>query len=196
MKRIKCIVAGFLLLAGVQAFSQEIVLESGDLSFLKNESKIRVEYDYSNVSVGEYAKEEDYIKMKVDEAEKNKPGSGATWLAAWKGDRKKTYEPAFEAKLTKKTAPLNFSSSNTNTNVTLIITVTFIEPGFYTTSMIQKRAEISVIYTFVDSKNPEKVLAKLSGQHLKSVIATYDLEQRMKGAYEKAAIELADLIKK
>src|SRR6187551_1544286 len=98
MKNIKYMVASLLFFVSLQVFSQQINVEAGNLDFLKNETKIRVEYDYSNMSVGEYYKEEDYIKMKVEEADKDKPGDGAKWLAAWKGDRKTTYEPAFEEK--------------------------------------------------------------------------------------------------
>ena len=198
MKNLKYIVITLLLFVSLQVFSQDIIRQSGDLNFLKGETKIRVEYDYSNMAVGEYSKEEDYIKMKMAEADKGAPGNGAKWLAAWKGDRTKDFEPGFEAMINKKLKPLSFGNAYTNTNFTLIVTTTFLEPGFYITGMIQKKAEISVVYTFVDSKDHNKVLAKFSSTHLKSINTTYayDLAYRVKGAYEKAAMMLAKQIKK
>jgi hypothetical protein len=198
MKNFKCVFIALLSLLSLQVFSQDVVLESGNLNFLKTETKIRLEYDYSNMGVGEYAKEEDYIKMKVAEADKSKSSSGAKWLNEWNADRKTDFQPAFQEMLNKKAAPLKFDSSYTNTNVTLILTTTYMEPGFYTSGFIQKKAEINVIYTFVDSNDHSKVLAKISAKKIISVNTTYayDLAYRVKGAYSKAAMVLAEQIKK
>jgi len=191
---IRTLILSFIFITSSNAFSQEIKLESGDLSFLKGQTQVTVEYNYSEMAVAEYPKEADYVTHKMDEANKTTPGSGDKWFANWKEDRTKLFQPEFEYELNKRTKSLVASSSATNTTYTLIVKITYTDPGYYKSEFVQKKGSIRATFTFVDSKDHSKVLAVLKGTHLKSSDVAEDTSGLVVGAYAEAGILLGDQI--
>ena len=51
-----------LLFCCITGFAQEVDLTKGDLSVLKGETTINIEFTYEKMSVGDFNKEADYIK--------------------------------------------------------------------------------------------------------------------------------------
>lgn len=49
------------------ASAQKIKIQEGSLKDLKGQTKMNVVYDYSDMQVGKFAKEEDYIAKKASE---------------------------------------------------------------------------------------------------------------------------------
>jgi heme oxygenase len=87
-----CLTAS-LLATGLRA--QDTKLQSGSLEFLKGQTTLNVEYVYDGLTVGKLT-EQAYIEKKVSEYNAKETGSGDRWLAGWKNDRSRRYEPKFE----------------------------------------------------------------------------------------------------
>ncbi len=91
-----------LLAFTIAGFTQQPILYSGDLAFLKGQKKINVKYDYDNMNIlinKQNIKEEDYINE--TKAEKNmkkrKPDSGDKWAKQWVTNREIYYQPQFKS---------------------------------------------------------------------------------------------------
>jgi hypothetical protein len=96
MKKLALFALIQLLISGLYLDAQKMVLKSGNLDFIKGQKSLLVKYDYSNMSVGKYDKEDDYIKEKVAEGNSAEAGKGDKWKSEWFSKRANAYEPAFE----------------------------------------------------------------------------------------------------
>lgn len=54
-----------------------------------------LEFDYSNVEIPKFDKEEDYIKQKMKEKDEDEPGQGKIWREKYFADRENHFEPKF-----------------------------------------------------------------------------------------------------
>jgi hypothetical protein len=96
MKRILSLILIQVLIAGSILNAQKISLKKGNLGFIKGQKSILVTFDYSNMAVGKFDREEEYIAKKVEDYNKSEAGKGDKWKEAWKNDRATRYEPKFE----------------------------------------------------------------------------------------------------
>lgn len=96
MKKVVLLVLIQLVISGFWLHAQKIVLKSGSFDFIKGQKSLMVKYDYSNMAVGKFAKEEDYVNEKVAEGNSAEAGKGDKWKSEWYGKRTNAYEPAFE----------------------------------------------------------------------------------------------------
>src|ERR1700712_5602855 len=90
--------AAFLMLVLLPAMAlraQKVKLEDGDLSALKGEQSIAVEFTYDPLAVGKVDKESDYGRSRKDEINKKKPGKGDDWAKTWVDGPQTLYEPKF-----------------------------------------------------------------------------------------------------
>ena len=116
----------------LNANSQSITLIKGDIAKIKAHSKIEVAFDYSNMAVGKFDKEEDYVNKKVLEYNSNEPGKGDKWKKNWINDRKERYEPKFFELFSKYIDEAGFVAAIgvDNATYTMLVHTVFIEPGF------------------------------------------------------------------
>ncbi len=96
MKKTYLLVLATLLISGMCVNAQKMVLKSGSVGALKGQQTLLVKYDYSNLGVGKYDKEEDYIAKKAADYNKSEAGKGDKWKESWVSDRATRYEPKFE----------------------------------------------------------------------------------------------------
>lgn len=183
-----------LVCLGIATYAQKIKLLEGDLSPLKGQTSLKTEFEY-DMSVGKFDKEEDYIAKKKNELNGKEPGRGDTWAESWKADRKDRFEPQFRELFSKHS---DFSTVDDNAAYTLIFKTVKTEPGF-NVGVASKPAFIDGEAWIVDSKNPSKVVAKIS--ILKALgrdVMGFDYETgaRLQEAYAKAGKELGGYLKK
>lgn len=185
MKKYFIALVSFVIVLNIQA--QKIKLVDGDLNFLKGQDEIGVQFTYDeNMKVGS-GTETEYIEKKMAAAEEDEPGKGEKWKKAWYADRTEHYQPKFielfEKSLDKRDVVLLENAETTT--YSMIVNTTFIEPGF-NIGITSKRASVNMTVTFVETNNPEKVMAKFT--ILKSPgTATYDTGSRVGESYAKAA---------
>jgi hypothetical protein len=86
----------FTMQANAQFGGCKVILKSGSLKELVKEKNLMVKYDYSNIKVGAFNSESEYVDKKVEEYNKKKAGDGDRWKKGWEGSRKDRYQPKFE----------------------------------------------------------------------------------------------------
>ena len=202
MKILKTVFVAFLVLSVTTIQAQKIKVTDGDLSFLKGQLEVLLEYDYSEMAVGKFDKEEDYIAKKVAEYNSDEEGKGDKWKDNWEADREGKFHPKFEELLNRYTvekADCNFDQTNIKAKYTMIVKTTFTEPGF-NIGVVRKDAMINLEIKFVETANTENVLAVMTMKNVPGRGAMgndYDTGYRISEAYAKGGKSLAGyLIKK
>lgn len=152
------IVAAMLILSGCTVPVKTV---KGDYHFLKNVKELKVEFDYSDMMVGRNLPEERYVSERVEERNEDDPGKGDAWKEGWYGARDKRYEPKFMEQFSSylEDTGINASEENEDAPYTLIVHTVYTEPGF-NVGVMKKPAEVNFEYIFVETGNPDKVVAK------------------------------------
>jgi len=158
MKKIALFSLLMLLFSGVYLNAQKMVVKSGSLDFLKDQKTLLVKYDYSNMAVGKYDKEAEYIDVKVKEGNDAEPGKGDKWKEEWFGKRTSAYEPGFEELFNKGLDKNGLSCSKTATNAVYAMTIhtTFTDVGYFI-GISSKPAYINAEITFTNIATGENV---------------------------------------
>lgn len=162
MKKIQFVVIILLLLTGSSLNAQRIKLESGSFDFLEGQEILLVKFDYSDLSVGNFEREEDYIAEKVAEYNEDEEGKGDEWKEAWLSDRPDRFEPKFEQLFNENLESKNLQCSRTAENVVyeVLVHTLFVEPGF-NVGIVRRSASIDVemVFTEVATGNEMAVLS-------------------------------------
>jgi hypothetical protein len=187
------------LLPGISLFSQVKVL-SGDVSVLKGQSLISLQYDYSKMAVGKYKDEAEYVAKKTAELNKKNPGDGDRWAEAWKTDRTSRFQPMFEKNLNEKLSKANVTCKEnaSDAKYTLIVRTTFTEPG-YNIGITRQDAWIKLDIDLVETANPGTVICSMQMKKEDSInMMGYDFDTgaRIQSAYDKAGEHLASFLLK
>lgn len=194
-------IASLFLFVGITTltFSQKIVKKEGDLGFLKSIKELNLVYDYSNMGVGKFDSEEDYVAKKVEEFNKKEAGKGDSWKESWVGSRERVYQPKFEELFNKYITKggINAATNLSEAKYTLIIKTVFTEPG-YNIGISSKPAGVSFEYIFVES-GTDKVVAKFTQAGVPGAQAMgmdYDTSTRISESYAKAGKMLGGYLMK
>jgi hypothetical protein len=158
MKKIVLFSLMMLLMSGAFLNAQKMVIKSGAIDFLKNQKTLLVKYDYSNMAVGKYDTEAEYIDTKVKEGNTAEPGKGDKWKEDWFGKRTSAYEPSFEELFNKGLEKNGLSCSKTATNAEYSMTIhtTFTDVGYFI-GISSKPAYINAEITFAKIASNEVV---------------------------------------
>jgi hypothetical protein len=182
MKTIKIylIIAG-ILFGSLTGFSQEVDLTKGDLSILKGETTINIEFTFEKMSVGDFSKEADYIKTKTAEYNAKEPGSGDIWAAKWEQDKVNKFGPKFILGFTN----LSKMTAGKEAKYTLIFNTKALEPG-YSVGVSKRNAGVDGTVTIVETANRDKKLVVLSVERPGENMwrgAAFDAGSRIADAY-------------
>jgi hypothetical protein len=148
------------LLTWQPSFAQKFKVKEGSLDAVKGISKMNLVFDYSEMSVGKFKTEAEYVDKKKGEYNKKEDGKGDKWEKDWIADRTERYAPQF-------TELFNKSSDNvkvgeySNEKYTLVVKTLKTEPG-YNIAISRKNAEISGEILIVDTKNPSNILLRMT----------------------------------
>ena len=196
MKRTLILLLGAAVIT-TGASAQKIKLVSGKLGFLKSEKSIAVVYDYSNMAVGKFKNEQDYLDKKTDEYNKKEPGKGDQWAESWKNDRATRFQPKFEELLNKNTEKLGpvFGHGVTGTDVVMKVRSSFTEPG-YNVYVSRKPAIINIEVTFSKGGSDVAKITVVGAPGTSFGGYDFDTGGRITEAYAKAGKELGKFITK
>lgn len=197
MKVLKTLLVALIVFGATNVQAQKIKVKKGNLDFLKGQTAINLEYDYSDMAVGKFDKEEEYVAEKVSEYNEAEPGKGDTWKENWINDREQRFEPKFEELLSAYTEKADCEfGQNLDSQYTLIFKTTFTEPGF-NIGIVRKDAMIHAEVKFVETANPENVMAVITMENVPGRGAMgndYDTGFRISEAYAKAGKELGNYL--
>lgn len=195
MKKLLTLTIMAFFFTGLCINAQKITLKNGSFAPLKGEKTLLVEYDYSDLSVGKYDKEDDYIAKKVEDYNKGEAGKGEKWKESWKADRAARFEPKFEL-LFNETAN-NMKVNAADAKYKAVVHTTFIEPGF-NVGVTRKPAFINAEITFTEISSGKEI-AFVTVQNCPGRDAMgfdYDTGYRIEEAYAKLGKSLAGYINK
>ena len=182
----------FLNVSSVHA--GRIVLKSGNLDVLKSETKLNVQFDYSNMIVGKDLKEEDYVNKKVTEINEKKPGNGNKWKDGWINARKDRYQPKFIDLFNKQSKGNRTISENaTDAKYTLIVKSPYTEPGF-NIGIMKQPSRVDFVFQIIETANPATIIAELTANEIPGGQAMgydFDAGTRIAESYAKAGKMLA-----
>lgn len=177
---------------GNLAFGQKLKLVEGSLDALKAEKSIATSLTFDNMAVGKYKEESAYVNDKKTEYNKNEPGRGDKWAAAWVSDRERIFHPKFD-ELLEKASGMKVSAKS---KYTLVYNTTFTEPGF-NIGVMSKNAMISGEAIIIETGNPSKVIARITVTKAPGRTGTgydFDTGQRISEAYELSGKALGKFI--
>ena len=181
------------VIVSISISAQRIKINDGNLSALKSEKTINVEFTYDNMKVGKFDKEDDYLSTKKEEYNKKEPGRGDNWAKAWVSDRGFRFEPKFN-ELFEKYSELSIKKDS---KYTLIFHTTFTEPGF-NVGVWKKNAEINGEAWLVETANHSNVIAKISVEKVPGRSfwgGDYDTGERIAECYADGGKALGKFIK-
>ncbi len=148
MKKNYLMTVMLILAAGSGAVAQKLSLKSGSVDALKGQKIFLVAYDYSNLGVGKFDREEDYVAQRVAELNKDEAGSGDKWKEAWYNDRPSRFEPKFEELFNTalEDKGVTCSQDAKDAKYEILVHTTFVEPG-YNVGISRKDATIDATVT-------------------------------------------------
>lgn len=171
--------------------AQKITILSGNLSAIKSGTSIKIDYTYSDaLKVGKLS-ESDYVKDKMEKAEKDAPGGGEKWKQAWLEDRTRHFEPKFAQLFSEYLAEKGVTASESKGNFRLEVITIFIEPGF-NVGISSRPALVDFEFVLYDSDNNEiSRISLLKSPGYSPMGADFDTGVRIGESYAKAGKELA-----
>lgn len=175
------------------------IKQTGNLSPLKGEKVLNVQYVYDGLLVGK-VDEPSYITKKVTEYNADEAGKGDKWKESWFNDRKTRYQPKFEELFNKhmEDAGIVVKDGASDAKFTLIVKTKVIEPGF-NVGVVRKSAFINVAVDVVETANPSKPIAQFTIDNVPGGGAMgYDFDSgfRIAEGYAKLGKSLAGYIAK
>ncbi|MFN8242420.1 MAG: hypothetical protein U0X40_00090 [Ferruginibacter sp.] len=176
----QCIIIPALVFMTAAVHAQEVDITKGNITFLKDEKSINLEFVYDKMSVGDFGKEKDYIKKRVEEANA-KDGSGDIWARRWEDDKQNMFPEKFKKGFTDETG----MTIDKNAKYTLIFSTTALEPG-YQIGISKRNAGVDGQVWIVETANKEKKLAVLMVERAPETKwrgAAYDASNRIGDAY-------------
>lgn len=192
------VLACLSVLMGYSGYTQKLKVTSGDLKFLKGQTHINIEYDYDNMGVGKFDKEEDYVTEKVEDYNKKEAGRGDEWKENWINDREERYEPKFEELINKNLEKFNAKVGEfPDATYTLVLKTTFTEPGF-NVGVVRKNAYTDYEVVFINNETQEEMatMTIVKSPGLGAMGYDFDSGLRIQESYAKAGKELGQYLAK
>lgn len=201
MKKIKVFMI-VLTAVGVMttSFAQKIKVKSGEISAIKGQTSINIEYDYEGMAVGKFETQEDYVEKKMTEYDEKEPGKGQKFKDSWYLAQKERFPNKFEQLMNDGFEKLGIkvSQNNTEAKYTFIVKTTFTEPGF-NVGVMRRPAFTNIILKIVETTNKDNVVCEISsdanpGQDFAGF--DFDASYRIAESYAKCAKSLAKVMSK
>lgn len=141
------------------ANAQKFKITEGSLNDIVASKQLNVTYDYSDMRVGKFDNEADYISKKKNDYNNKEAGKGDEWEKSWVADRAGRFQPQFE-ELFNKYSDIK-AGNDPSSAYTMIVKTTFTEPGF-NVGVMRSNAYISGEILFVETANTGHVIATIS----------------------------------
>lgn len=189
-----------LTAAGLLAFScmaQKMKVEKGDLSILKGQKSVNVEFVYDNLKLfKENRSEAAYIEERKKELNEKGEGKGDAWEKKWNASRELIWEPKF-MELINRTPGMKFKQGDADAKYTLNVESVWLYPG-YNVAVMKKPSKLNTILKIVPTDDKSKTLVNITAKEAPGDLfqGTFSNEDRIGESYAKTAKTLSKLISK
>ena len=195
----KNLLAVLFLCITLAVTAQDFQEERGNLSFLKDQKVVNVEFKYDNLRLmKDNVTEKEYVDERRDFLNNRNKGEGDNWLKKWEGARETFWEPKF-LDLMRRTVTeskgIVFQKDAPQAPYTLIVDAQWIYPGWDAYVMKQK-AKVTTVLSFVETNNKENVLYQIRSIEAPGdqIGHNYSNELRIGEGFEKTAKSFGKLI--
>jgi hypothetical protein len=148
-----------LMTISTTTFAQKFKIVEGSLDAIKSATKLNLEMDYSEMSVGKFKTEAEYLTKKKSEYNKKEEGKGDKWEKDWIQDRKERFQPEFKTLFNKHCNKFE-AGDFPKEKYTMIVKTTRTEPG-YNVVVSRKNAEVDGEIIVVETANKNNVLLRI-----------------------------------
>lgn len=189
-----------LLLIGIVAHAQKFKDEKGDLSVLKGETEVNIEFIYNNLRLlKENLTEEEYIADRIAYLNKKKQNEGDYWVKSWNVAKESIWEPNFlkllDRTITAEKGIAFKQPSDASRKYTLIVDAVWIYPG-WDAGIMKQHAKVTTTLKIVETQNKDNVLYEVkaieaSGDQWGS---NFNDESRIGEGFEKTAKSFGKLM--
>ena len=195
----KNLLAVLFLCVTLATTAQDFQEERGNLSFLKDQKVVNVEFKYDNLRLmKDNVTEKEYVDERREFLNNRNKGEGDNWLKKWEGARETFWEPKF-LDLMRRTVTeskgIVFQKDAPQAAYTLIVDAQWIYPGWDAYVMKQK-AKVTTVLSFVETNNKENVLYQIRSIEAPGdqIGHNYSNELRIGEGFEKTAKSFGKLI--
>jgi len=195
----KNLLAVLFLCVTLAVTAQDFQEERGNLSFLKDQKVVNVEFKYDNLRLmKDNVTEKEYVDERREFLNNRNKGEGDNWLKKWEGARETFWEPKF-LDLMRRTVTeskgIVFQKDAPQAPYTLIVDAQWIYPGWDAYVMKQK-AKVTTVLSFVETNNKENVLYQIRSIEAPGdqIGHNYSNELRIGEGFEKTAKSFGKLI--
>jgi len=195
----KNLLAVLFLCVTLSVTAQDFQEERGNLSFLKDQKVVNVEFKYDNLRLmKDNVTEKEYVDERREFLNNRNKGEGDNWLKKWEGARETFWEPKF-LDLMRRTVTeskgIAFQKDAPQASYTLIVDAQWIYPGWDAWVMKQK-AKVTTVLSFVETNNRENVLYQIRSIEAPGdqIGHNYSNELRIGEGFEKTAKSFGKLI--
>lgn len=157
-----------LLLLSSCSSLPELILSEGNLSFLNDEDKLLVRYDFKNLKIPCCKSEEHFVDSIKTAINNEESGMGDRWAKLWYSERKEKFQAAFEVAAGKYLIKkgLRIDTSFTDAKYTMTVKIIEIEPG----DVLGKKKDLPYIcldLIFSETNNTSNTIAKMQLDEVK-----------------------------
>ncbi len=142
-------------------FAQKYETNLGSLKNIEGISEYKVVFEYDSLlKIPNYDSEASFITFQINKRERKIKGSGRIFKEQWFGNRKNIYEPEFIKEFNNfklKKRKINIGKENPNANHTMVITTSFIYPG-YDATVWGEDTKLEVTITIYKNDSKDNIL--------------------------------------
>ena len=181
----------------VEVPDQEIKILSGTPEDYKDASSYYIRFDYTDLGIGGYESETEYIAYMREDAELRRK-SADEWEQKWINDRKSVYEPKFLELFSKHAgSKIKIDPNNKGQEFEINLHTQFIEIGF-NRNFKESPTYINVMVTICNVTGAtEPLIISMKYVIGKEAMSSYSADfRRIEEAYAKCGKELARYMKK
>ncbi|MDQ1160376.1 hypothetical protein QE422_000744 [Chryseobacterium sp. SORGH_AS 447] len=194
----KLVFAFFVFLTGM-IFGQKMKVTSGNFDFLKGQTELNLQMDYSHVEFyKENMNEVEYIAKQQKDIQKagKSPDEFEKWKKDWEYSKNTQFVDKFLASMNKNT-DIKTSVNNPAAKYTLIVETVWIYPGWFGGIMNQP-SKLSTLLKFVETSDPSHVLLEIDSKNAPgdNFVGLPNNNDRISEGYVKTAKTLAHMIEK
>lgn len=182
-------------------FAQDMNVVQGNFDFLKDQTEINTEFDYSNFTMMKEKKSEaQYVQERTAELNEKTKGNGNIWQKKWVSAKESIWTPKFleiaNVVLAKDKKNMNFQEG-LKTPYTLIVQTVWVYPG-WDAGIMKQPAKVTTNLKFVETANKSNVLLEITSEEAPGDQwgNNYSNESRIGEGYAKTAKSMSKLILK
>lgn len=185
-----------VLLTGFIVNAQKLKLISGDLSFLKGQTSVVVDFNYDHVLFyKENMNEKEYVSKRRTEIAADKGAAEADkWEKDWNHSKNNTFPEKYKASWNKN-SKLKIADT---ARYRMVVETVWIYPGWFAGVMTQP-AKVSTKIHFVESSKPKTILATIDSKDApgnSNFVGVANNNDRIAEGYAKTAKSVAGLVNK